>query len=282
MTTVPQELQAARKLTQSDLQPTACWIAYRPEYLVEGALLGLFMVSACVFTVLFQSASLPLAHTISSMLQRRALTGVAMGLTAVALVYSSWGGRSGAHMNPAVTLTFLRLGRVEARDAAGYIAAQFAGSIAGVAIARLILGAVIAGPTVQYAATYPGESGLFVAAAAEFLISLVLMTAVLQISSRPALSKFTGLVAGLLVAIYITLEAPYSGMSMNPARTLGSAVYSGVWRGFWIYVLLPPAGMLTAAELFLLKRGKGPIPCCKLHHDSRPCIFCTPTGGTHE
>src|SRR5438128_8826882 len=77
-----------------------------PEYLMEGACLGLFMVSACSFTVLLQHPSSALRQALPNDLLRRMLTGLAMGLTAISLIYSPWGRQSGAHLNPSLTLTF--------------------------------------------------------------------------------------------------------------------------------------------------------------------------------
>jgi aquaporin Z len=82
------------------------------EYLCEALGLGLFMVSACLATALFELPESPARRAFPSATARRALIGAAMGLTAIALIYSPWGKRSGAHMNPAVTVTFWRLGRV--------------------------------------------------------------------------------------------------------------------------------------------------------------------------
>src|SRR5215467_4160317 len=98
-----------------------------PEYLIEAACLGLFMVSACSFTVLLEHPASAIRQRLSSALVRRLLGGIAMGVTAVALIYSPWGKQSGAHLNPSVTLTFLRLGKVEPWDAGFYVVAQFIG-----------------------------------------------------------------------------------------------------------------------------------------------------------
>jgi len=69
-------------------------------------------------------------------------------------------------------------------------------------------------------------------------------------------------------------------MSMNPARTLGSALPSGIFQGLWIYLTAPPLGMLCAAELHLWWKGTQSVQCCKLHHDnSKRCIFCGANGG---
>src|SRR5689334_18283210 len=87
-----------------------------PEYLIEAWALGTFMVSAGLVATALGSPRSPISGAIPSPLLRSALAGIAMGLTAIALIHSPWGKRSGAHMNPAVTLTFLRLGRVRIQD----------------------------------------------------------------------------------------------------------------------------------------------------------------------
>jgi aquaporin Z len=246
-----------------------------PEYLIEAAGLGLFMVSACAFTTLLEHPASPVRALVPDAGLRRLLMGLAMGWTAIALVYSPWGQRSGAHINPSVTLAFFRLGRVPGADALFYVLAQFAGGLLGTALARLLLGALVADPAVAFAATVPGPHGPYVAFGAEAAISFVLMLAVLTVSSRPRLASRTGLVAGALVALYITFEAPVSGMSMNPARTFASAVPSGTWTSAWIYFTAPLAGMTLAAEAFRALGGARRRACAKLHHGARVrCIFC--------
>src|SRR5436190_1182482 len=178
-----------------------------PEYLCEAAELGLFMISAGLFTILLHNPSSPVLNFIPSEFTRRMLTGIAMGSTAIALVFSPLGKRSGAHFNPAVTLTFWRLGKVKNWDALFYVVAQF-----------------------------------------------------------------IGVIAGALVATYITLESPLSGMSMNPARTFGSAFVGHIWVGLWIYFTAPVLAMQFAATVYL--RGKGTVYCAKYHHYNRHrCIF---------
>jgi len=245
-----------------------------PEYLMEAACLGLFMMSACSVTVLLQHPSSAIRQTIPSAFARRAITGVAMGLTAITLIYSPWGTRSGGHLNPSLTLTFFRLGKIEPWDAAFYVAAQFLGAAVGVMVSAVAWGMVLAHGSVRYAATLPGRYGVGAAFAAETVISFLMMTTVLNVSNRARISRFTGIFAGLLVAIYITVEAPLSGMSMNPARTFGSALSAHVWNSLWIYFTAPALGMLLAAQLYLSSRGIHSVFCAKLHHDDRTrCIF---------
>ncbi|HEX3236385.1 MAG TPA: aquaporin [Gemmatimonadales bacterium] len=245
------------------------------EYLIEGALLGLFMISACAFTVLLEHPASPLHRALPDAFMRRLLIGLAMGGTAVALIYSPWGKQSGAHMNPAITLTFTRLGKVAPHDAAAYVAAQFAGGLSGVLLARLALRTLLAHPSVGYAATLPGHWGVTAAFVAEAAISCLLVLIVLTVSNHPRWAGYTGLCAGLLVATYITLEAPLSGMSMNPARTFASAFFGRNWTAIWLYFVAPPLGMLVGAELYLWRRGRQAVACAKLHHqNSKRCIFC--------
>lgn len=244
------------------------------EYAIEGALLGLFMVSACGFTALLEHPASPLRAAIASGDLRRALIGLAMGLTAIALIRSPWGGRSGAHMNPAVTFAFWRLGKVGGGDALGYVAGQFAGGAAGVAAMAAVLPAWVRDPAVNYVVTAPGAQGIRIAWTAEFIISFVMMTTVLFASNHPRLSKRTPLLAGALVALYIAVEAPLSGMSMNPARSFGSAVSAMNWTAIWIYFTAPVLGMLAASELYVRTMGGLRVYCAKLnHHNQEPCIF---------
>jgi aquaporin Z len=245
-----------------------------PEYLIEAASLGLFMVSACLFATLLEHPGSLVRQTVMNAMLRRIPMGLAMGLTAVAIVYSRWGQRSGAHLNPALTLTFWRLGKVKACDTIFYVAAQFVGGIIGVAVAAAVLGRRLAHPAVNYAATVPGAGGVAVAFGAELLMTFVLMTMILTVTNRPGLNRFTGLFAGALVATYIVLEAPLSGMSLNPARTMGSAVHAHVWTALWMYFTAPLLGMLAAAQLYVATRGLPAVLCAKLHHENEQrCIF---------
>ena len=171
-----------------------------PEYLMEAAELGLFMMSACAFTVLLFHPASPVAQSIQSDTVRRMLMGMAMGSTAVAIIFSPLGKRSGGHFNPSVTLTFFRLGKIAAWDTAFYVLFQFAGGIAGVLIASRILGSLVAHQSVNYATTRPGTRGPAVAFLAEVIISFILMSVVLTVSNTKRLSRWTGLFAGALVA----------------------------------------------------------------------------------
>jgi aquaporin Z len=251
-----------------------------PEYLMEAGLLGTFMALACVFGVLYGYPQSPVRRAISSHFLRSLLGGLSMGVTAIAIIYSPWGKQSGAHINPSVTLTFLRLGKIRFWDALFYMTSQFVGASLGVFLVARLLMSEVSHPAVRYAVTTPGPRGPWVAFAAEYIIATGMMSAVLYCSNHHRLARYTGLVAGTLVATYITIEAPLSGMSMNPARSFGSAFPSDIWDHFWIYLTAPLLGMLTASELYVWRKGRQAVKCCKLHHDNnKRCIFCGANGG---
>ena len=244
-----------------------------PEYLMEAGELAVFMISACAFGVILEHPASPVHQAIPNPFLRRALMGLAMGTTAIGIIYSPWGKQSGAHLNPSITLTFFRLGKIAPWDTLFYVVAQFIGGMAGVLLVSELIGALLADPAVRYVATVPG-SHVAVAFIAEVLISFMLMLTVLLVSNRRNIARYTGLFAGTLVATYITLEAPISGMSMNPARTFGSAFSSQIWTALWIYFIAPPLGMLLASEFFVRLRGTRQVICAKLHHDNdKRCIF---------
>jgi aquaporin Z len=245
-----------------------------PEYLIEAVGLGMFMISACVFTVLLMHPASPVALWIADPIWKRAAIGIAMGLTAIALIYSRWGKQSGAHFNPSVTIAFFRLGKIAPWDAFFYVVSQFTGAVAGVLVCAVLLRHWISDPRVNYAITAPGQMGATVALVCEFVISFLLMMTVLVSSNNKRLAALTGVFAGILVAAYITVEAPLSGMSMNPARTFGSALPANMWKDWWIYFIAPPVGMLAAAGTYVKFARTHTVICAKLHHGARErCIF---------
>ena len=246
-----------------------------PEYLIEGWALGSFMISAGFVATALGSPRSVIGAAVGDPMTRNVIAGVAMGLTAIALIHSPWGKRSGAHMNPAVTLTFLRLGKMKGWDALFYIVAQTVGGMVGVLLVAALLGHAFTDAPVSYAATMPGTAGAAVAFVAELAISSVLMFVILSLSGTQRFARLTGLAAGVLVALFITFESPLSGMSMNPARTFASAVPAMHWEHYWIYLFGPVFGMLGAAQLFLAARGWRRLACAKLLHPAdRRCIHC--------
>jgi aquaporin Z len=245
-----------------------------PLYIFEALELAVFMISACVFTVLLFDPSLPAVHLIPSPAMRRLLMGIAMGVTAILIIRSPAGRRSGAHFNPAITLTYFRLGKIRGWDAIFYVVFQFCGGIFGVGVSALILGRRLADPAVNYAVTAPGPDGTAAAFLAELFMATVLMAVVLWTANNPSLALYTSYLVGVLIAFYILLFAPVSGFSINPARTTGSAVFAQIWTAWWVYFTAPPAGMLASAEIYRFAFGADRILCAKLHPDAKyPCPF---------
>ena len=195
-----------------------------PEYLMEAWGLGAFMVSAGLITTILEYSNSPIHQAIEDADLRRMLIGLGMGLTAIAIIYSPWGKQSGAHLNPAVTLTFLRLGKVKALDAVFYIIAQFVGGALGVLLTWAVLGSAFAAQPVDFVNTKPGVAGPVVAYLTELAMAFGIMLMVLTALASGRLMRFIGVFAGLMVATYIAVLAPLSGMSINPARSLASAL----------------------------------------------------------
>jgi aquaporin Z len=145
-----------------------------PEYLMEAGELGLYMFSTCAIATLLQHPASPVRHVIANSFFRRAVMGLGMGATVVAIVTSPWGKQSGAHFNPGVTLTFYRLGKMDFSDAVFYVATQLIGGINGVVIATYLLLGAPGDPAVRYAVTIPGRYGNAAAFVAEMTISFIL------------------------------------------------------------------------------------------------------------
>ncbi len=273
-----EEFTSPDKESYSDMSPRICarhaFQRHWTLYVFEGIELAAFMVSACIFTVLLSDPSHPAAHLFPSPIARRLLMGIAMGVTAILIIRSPIGKRSGAHFNPAITLTYFRLGKISGWDTVFYVIFQFCGGVFGVGISALLLGSSIAIPSVDYAVTVPGRYGTPAAFLAELFMAVVLMGVVLWTTNTPSLALYTSDLVGILIALYILFFAPVSGFSINPARTTGSAVFANVWNAWWIYFTAPLLGMLAAAEVYRFWFGADRILCAKLHPDPKyPCPF---------
>lgn len=239
---------------------SAAFAAHWRDYLVEALGLFLFMLAAGAATTLFEYPGSPVREAVQSDVLRRAGTGCLMGLTIAALAYHPWGRRTGAHFSPAVTLAFWRLGRIGGWDALFYVVAQFAGALAATPVLLALIGAPFADRHVNYGTTQPGQGGEGVAFAAEFVISFGLMFALLAALGTARFRKLAGVVVALLIVAYIVVESPLSGMSLNPARTVGAAITSGQWPGVWLYFVAPLSAMWLAAEAFARWRPDADLP----------------------
>lgn len=246
------------------------------HYAIEAWGLGTLMIVAGALAVAFTIAPAPFQswrneHPIAA----RAVFGIVMGTTVASIVYSPWGARSGAHLNPVLTLTYAWLGKLSKVDAFAYAVAQFAGGAIGFALIAAVAGSPLLRPPTHAIVTRPGPPGAAIAFIAEAGISFLLMTVVLSVSNASKrISPYTGLAAAMLIVLFITFEAPLSGTSMNPARTLASALQGRDFTAIWIYFTAPPLGMLLAAAAFVTLRGRRAVFCGRLNHSGpHPCIF---------
>jgi aquaporin Z len=199
---------------------------------------------------------------------RRAVTGFLFGSTGALIAVSPVGKVSGAHINPAVTLMFFAQGRLRLWHAAVYGAAQCAGAAVG---ALLLLTWGHRGASVQYGATTPGAAyGAGWALLGEVATTFTMILCLEIFLGHRRLRAYTPLLFPFLYAIMVYLEAPVSGTSTNPARSLGPALIAGVWRGWWVYWLGPVLGALLAV---VVHRGTPlhhlRVEVAKLYHFQR-------------
>lgn len=226
------------------------------HYLQEALGLGIFMISACFFSALLFSSKGAWYHIFPGIMEKNIVMGVLMGATALFIFYSPWTAPSGAQINPAVTLAFLRLDKMCRYDALFFIIFQFIGGTAAVYIMQLLMGHVLTDAPVNSAVTVPGILGTGGALITEFIIAFITMTMVLFTSASDRFKKYTRLFAGCLVCAWVIIAGPLSGFGMNPARTFASALPAQTWTAFWLYLFMPLAGMLSAAEFYLLIKKK--------------------------
>jgi aquaporin Z len=241
---------------------------------MESTEVGALMLLTCIWGTLTYSDESPLSSLGLSAVSNSILMGTAVAVTTYMIIRSPFGRRSGAHMNPSVTLTFLWLGRIHRWDAVWYTVAHFAGAIAGVLAARQILGTRLSAPSVQYMVTVPGRQGNGITFAGEFLLSGVLMATILYSSNHRRLARFTPALVAVLTVSFFVLSPSRSGFSVNPARTFSSAIFAETWQGVWIYFAAPCLGMLSAAALYIKTVGLNRVYCAKVFHDTRSvCPF---------
>ena len=227
--------------------------------LIGTALLVLVGLS---LVILMFGAGAPLARLIPSDGLRRLITGFLFGTTGASIALSPVGKVSGAHINPAVTLGFRLMGKLDLRTTLVYIAAQLIGAVVG-SLPLLLWGAM--GKSVEFGATWPGPGISTSTALLGEAITTFAMVALLAVFlAFRRIRPFTPAIFPPLYAIMVWAEAPISGTSTNPARSLGPAVVSGQWQGWWIYWIGPLAGMLLAvlACSFLARR----IEVAKLYY----------------
>jgi aquaporin Z len=183
----------------------------------------------------------------------------AFGLSLLAMVYTI-GHISGCHINPAVTLGLLLTGKMERKLAPGYWLAQFAGAIVAAGVLLMIAGGAPGGydPAVQgfaangYGLHSPGHYGLGAAALAEIVLTFFLVLTVIGATDLKAPVGFAGIAIGLVLALIHLVGIPVTNTSVNPARSLGPAVFVGGWAlgQLWLFIVAPLAGAVLAAGVY--------------------------------
>jgi len=235
--------------------------AFFSELVGTGLLVG---VGLSIVIALFgtNSALIPLLPDPGA---RRMVAGFLFGTTGALIAVSRIGKISGAHINPVVTLAFWILGKMNNVHAVTYIIAQCVGAVLG-AIPLLMWGET--GKSIAYGATLPGAKyGVWIALTGEILTTFALIIGLFVFLGHKRLSAWTPLLFPFLYAVMVYLEAPLSGTSTNPARSLGPAVISDQWHGWWIYIAGPITGTWLATVVqrrTLLKRLE--IGIAKVYH----------------
>lgn len=207
---------------------------------------ALLVAVGCSLVILDFGPGSPVMTLVPGAGARRALTGFLFGGVGALVALSPVGKVSGAHINPAVTLAFWLLGRMKARVAVGYVVAQLAGGILG-ALALRTWGAM--GASTGYAATRPGPAGPWVAVLGEGMATFCLVAGLFLFLGHPRLRHKTPALFPFLYAVLVWIEAPLSGASTNPARSLGPGLVAGSLDGWWVYWLGPLLGTLAAIAL---------------------------------
>ena len=223
---------------------------------------GLLVLGGLSVVILMFGNGSPLVNWIPNERLRTIVTALLFGTIGSAIALSRIGKESGAHINPAVTLGFWMMRKLDMRAATGYIVAQLLGASLG-ALPLLAWGSM--GQSVAFGATIPGTG---------YSTSMVLMGEVITTFGLIAtlciflgfrrLRPYTPLVIPFLYAVMVPLEAHISGTSTNPARTFGPALISGRWDGWWIYWVGPLVGMMMAIAIFSSFARR--IEVAKLYH----------------
>ena len=238
------------------------WAEYGAEFLGT-AFLVFVGLSAVVFD---NSAYLPLSSLIPNTSVRLLITGLLFAGSGSLVAISPPGKLSGARINPSVSLAFWAYGKMHLQDLVGYIIAQFLGASFGAVLLVLFWGKYA--HSVNNGMTLPGAGyPIWAVFLAELALTCLLVFAIFLFVSSRRLMRWTPLMNWILVAVMVWLEAPISGTSLNPARSIGPALVSDLWTAQWLYCIAPPLGGLLAVALFrLFTVGERDVLTGKLFH----------------
>ncbi len=225
----------------------------------------LVMVGLSVVIINFGDGS-PVVGLVPSEGIRRLITGFLFGSTGALIALSHIGKISGAHINPVVTFAFWLEGQVKTHLLIGYIFSQCLGAVLG-AIPLLLWGKM--GSSILFGATVPAHTsgGIVVALIGEIITTAALILGLFIFLGHKRLRPFTPLLFPFLYALMVYVEAPLSGTSTNPARSLGPALVANAWDSWWIYWLGPLVGTFLALgirRITWLKKLE--VEVAKLYH----------------
>ena len=227
------------------------------------ALLLFVAVSAVTFDL---GPASPLARVIPSESLRLLVTGLLIAGSASLYSVTPPGKRSGAHLNPVVTLAFWLMGHVHRHDLVAYWVAQLTGAVLGTAAGLAVWRD--AARQVHVASTHPGPgTPLLLAAGAEFAMTMTLLLVLFYLLAKAGTRRFAPLAAWLVVATFVWRVAPISGTSLNPARSFGPALFDGDLRVMWVYVAGPVLGAAAAAAIAHVGQRQFRPLTAKLFHD---------------
>lgn len=237
------------------------WTLFVSEFVGTALLVG---VGVSIVILDFGAGS-PVATLIPDPGLRRLITGFLFGATGASIAVSWVGKTSGAHINPVVTLAFWMKGKMSKPHALGYVIAQLAGGLAG-ALPLLAWGHM--GGSIQYGGTFPGTGyTVLQATLGEVITTFGLITGLFLFLGHSRLRSYTPLLFPFLYALMVYVEAPISGTSTNPARSIGPSLVAGDWHGWWVYWAGPLLGTLLAlaiGQLSLLRRFE--VEVAKIYH----------------
>jgi aquaporin Z len=209
----------------------------------------------------------PVASAVPDHSARLLITGLIFAGVGSLVAVSPLGRRSGAHLNPSVTVAFFWRGHMHPHDLAGYIVAQVVGAFAGVALVRWWWGAKAR--AVGLGVTRPGHGiDAFAAVGIEAVMTFLFVGGILVMVSSAKTARWTPLLVWILVAVLVWQGAQWTGTSLNSARSLAPALLAPHTAGLWIYFVGPLAGSLLAVAVFAtLPRLE--TRTAKLFHDPR-------------
>jgi aquaporin Z len=224
-----------------------------------GEVLGLFffMFNAAVATTVLEHPRSLVHLAVEEAVLRRGILGIWMALVIYAIIKGPFGAFTGAHINPSVTLAFWKNGNIKRPQAIFYICLQFLAGIFAAWFNLKVIGSAFTEPKVNYATTMPGPAGVAIAFVAEFVITAILMFVILVLSHSSRHKNKLGWIVSLILLIYLVVETPLSGMSLNPARSLGPAIISGKWTAVWLYFAAPVSGAIIAQQIYQTMKKKG-------------------------